>query len=69
MSARGYRLNEPVQLSPDNEKPTLLKEIFEHVKQELDYDESELSQVFSIHYDEIEQLYPINKKTGLRLVK
>lgn len=69
MSARGYRLNEPVLLSPNDEKPTLLKEIFDHVKQELDYDEFELSHVFSMHYDEIAQLYSIKNKSGLRLVK
>lgn len=69
MSSRGYRLNEPVQLSANDEKPTLLAEIFNHVKQELDYDEDELAQVFSLNYEEIERLYPMNKKSGLRLVK
>jgi hypothetical protein len=34
------------QLSANDEKPTLLAEIFNHVKQELDYDEDELAQSF-----------------------
>ncbi|WP_240780384.1 helix-turn-helix domain-containing protein [Serratia proteamaculans] len=69
MSSRGYRINEPVQLSRDGENPTLLAEIFEHVKQELEYDNDEISQVFSLNFDEIQKLYLINKSNTLRLVK
>lgn len=69
MSSRGYRINEPVQLSRDGESPTLLAEIFEHVKQELEYDNNEISQVFSLNFDEIQKLYLINKNNALRLVK
>lgn len=69
MSSRGYRINEPVQLSRDRENPTLLAEIFEHVKQDLEYDNDEISQVFSLNFDEIQKLYPINKSNTLRLVK
>ncbi len=69
MSSRGYRINEPVQLARDGENPTLLAEIFEHVKQELEYDNDEISQVFSLNFDEIQKLYLINKSNTLRLVK
>jgi Zn-dependent peptidase ImmA (M78 family)/DNA-binding XRE family transcriptional regulator len=69
MSSRGYRINEPVQLARDGESPTLLAEIFEHVKQELEYNNDEISQVFSLNFDEIQKLYLINKSNTLRLVK
>lgn len=69
MSSRGYRLNEPVQLSKNDEHPTLLLEMFDLVQHELDYNEEELSQLFSLSYEEIQDLYPVKRKQGLRLIK
>lgn len=69
MSARGYRLNEPVQLPLNEEKPTLLAEIFDHVKRDLEYDNDEISQVFSLNFEEVQRLYQLNKTSPLRLVQ
>ena len=68
MSSRGYRLNEPIQLDLNGEKPTLLAEIFDHLKQELGYDNNEISSVFSLNYSEILNMYHLKQPNILRLV-
>lgn len=69
MSARGYRTNEPIKLDALNEKPTLLHEMFEHVKSELGYEYDELSFIFHIFPAELNKLYGIKSPTSLRLVR
>lgn len=68
MSSRGYRLNEPVQLEVNGEKPTLLTEIFDHLKHDLEYDNNEISSVFSLNYSEIQSMYNLKPHNFLRLV-
>ncbi|HFJ4332818.1 TPA: ImmA/IrrE family metallo-endopeptidase [Serratia liquefaciens] len=69
MSSRGFRTNEPIKLEPLGEKPTLLDELFEHLKQELNYEPEEISQVFSLNFSELQSLYTLKSSHGLRLVQ
>ncbi len=69
MSARNYRKNEPIRLDVNDEKPTLLSEIFDYVKADLGYENSELTSVLCLHPQEIDALYFDKVRHGLRLVR
>ena len=69
MSLKRYKIDEPVKLAINDEKPTLLTAIIDHAKDELGYDNNELSAVFGLHPSEVKQLYGFNiEGLHLRLV-
>ncbi|WP_140921094.1 helix-turn-helix domain-containing protein [Limnobaculum xujianqingii] len=68
MAIKRYKIDEPVKLEVNGEKPTLLNEMIEYVREELSYDQNELASVFSLHLPEVRQLYGLNGQSHLRLV-
>ena len=69
MSARRYRINEPVQLEQQGESPSLLPELFKQMKEDMDYSPDEITQVLGLHYSELNQLYGFEQERRLRLVR
>ncbi|WP_339389332.1 helix-turn-helix domain-containing protein [Xenorhabdus sp. PB61.4] len=69
MSARGYRVDEPIKLDVNGEQPTLLDEMFSYISAELGYNPNELASVFNLHDSEMKSLYGSKKYPSLRLVK
>lgn len=69
ISAKNWRLNEPVILDVANEKPTLLKALFAHLQDNMDYTNTELAQVLGLHYNELKDMYPLGGQQRIRLVK
>ena len=69
ISAKGWRLNEPVALDVGNEQPTLLKALFTYLQEHMDYSNAELAQVLGLHYDELNEMYPLANQPRMRLVK
>jgi Zn-dependent peptidase ImmA (M78 family)/DNA-binding XRE family transcriptional regulator len=67
MGARGYRLNEPIELDISREQPLLLSELIDfHIKR-LKYSVKDLSHSLRLFMDEFMELY-MPPKTHLRLV-
>lgn len=69
ISAKGWRVNEPVQLEVGNEVPSLLKALFAFMQDQMGYTEQELVQVLGLYYDELREMYPFANKPRMRLVK
>jgi Zn-dependent peptidase ImmA (M78 family)/transcriptional regulator with XRE-family HTH domain len=68
MGTRGYRLNEPRELSIPQEKPLLLMELIDLHRQKLEYTLKDLSQLVRLFLDEFIELY-IPTQKHLRLVQ
>lgn len=68
MSKAGFIKREPVELAVPIEIPTLLQEIIEVYRGELQYTVSQLAQVLALHDHEVRSLY-LGQKTPLSLVK
>ena len=68
MRTRGYRLNEPKELSIPQEKPLLLMELIDLHIQKLWYTLKDLSQLVRLSRDEFIELYILSQK-HLRLVQ
>jgi transcriptional regulator with XRE-family HTH domain len=68
MGTRGYRLNEPNELSIPQEKPLLLMELIDLHIQKLGYTLKDLSQLVRLFLDEFIDLYVPSQK-HLRLVQ
>ncbi|WP_336758553.1 XRE family transcriptional regulator [Aeromonas hydrophila] len=69
MSARRYRINEPVQLEQLGESPSLMPELFKQMKEDMEYSPDEITQVLGLHYSELNQLYGFEQERKLRLVR
>lgn len=68
MSKRGWREVEPIETS-FSEKATALRDVLKLHMDELGYSLSELSNIFGINEDEIEETFPVGRaKPKLRLV-
>ena len=61
MSKLGYRLNEPIEYSVPQEKPTLFGEMVSTHLNELGFTAKELARMFTIHEDELRSLYNIKR--------
>lgn len=57
MSRAGYNRREPVELDPEDERPTLLYELVETHITELGYDESDLGSLVALNPNELWALY------------
>ena len=57
MGKNGYRLNEPVQFSIPQEKPSLLSEMITTHLQELEFSERELAKILMLHESEFRTIY------------
>ncbi|CRX53633.1 ImmA/IrrE family metallo-endopeptidase [Yersinia enterocolitica] len=68
MSIKGYKIDEPVKLDANDEKPTLLNAIIEHAKDDLGYNPAELASIFNLHLPEVNQLYNFGNHSHLRVV-
>ncbi|MBL5931791.1 helix-turn-helix domain-containing protein [Lelliottia amnigena] len=69
MSIKRYKVDEPVKLDVNGEKPTLLNAIIDHAKEELGYDQNDLASIFNLFLPEVNQLYSIGTQNQhLRLV-
>lgn len=68
MGKKGYRIQEPPELTPPTETPWLLEEIIKVHKNDLKYSLSDLCNAISINENEFLSIYPHNS-SHLRLVK
>jgi len=67
ISARGYRLSEPMEPTIKDEEPTLLKQIINLYKKELDYSEEELAQLIFLRSNDYKK-FELENKIKLKLI-
>ncbi len=67
LSKRGYKLKEPVEISIENETPTLLNEIIELHKNQLSYSDSQLIDFLYLLESDYSK-YGINVRPKLKLI-
>jgi Zn-dependent peptidase ImmA (M78 family)/DNA-binding XRE family transcriptional regulator len=67
ISTKGFRLKEPVDISIKNEEPTILKDIIECYKKELNYSEMELAEFLFLRNEEYPN-YQLYVRPKLRLL-
>lgn len=67
MGQAGYRKREPEELDIPVEEPTLLAELFDTYRKELNYNLSELSHFLAVHVHELRSIY-FSQKSHLRVV-
>jgi Zn-dependent peptidase ImmA (M78 family)/DNA-binding XRE family transcriptional regulator len=69
MSQAGYRTREPIELDVQGEDPFLIKELIETYQDELGYSLKDLSQMLTLHEEEVSSLYfSNNKRPPLRII-
>lgn len=66
LSARGYRLREPVEIEP--ETPTTLAEMLRVHRSELQYSDADMASTFSLFIEEFAALYGLHRDGHLRLI-
>jgi Zn-dependent peptidase ImmA (M78 family)/DNA-binding XRE family transcriptional regulator len=64
MSRAGFRQREPLELDFPKEEPRLLRELFNHHRDEFGYSISDLSAWFSIHERELVENYPVTPSSN-----
>lgn len=69
MSSKGFRTREPVYLDFERETPSLLDALIENMTKNLGYTDLDLENTMNLFYSEIEDMYSLPKKSGLRVVK
>lgn len=67
LGKRGYRLNEPIELEPPQEKPSLFKELVDYHLEELQFSVEDLSYITLVSPTEFSTCY-LPQETSLRLV-
>lgn len=68
LSKYGYKVREPINLDPPEEKSKLLKDIIEIFLSELNYTAAQVCEVLAISQDELETNY-LRIEKRLKLVK
>jgi hypothetical protein len=69
MSARGYRTHEPAAVSIAPEHSSVFQAMFAHFIEELGYSENDLEAALHLPYDELQRLYQLKLRRGLKLLK
>ena len=67
ISAKGYRLSEPVEPTIKDEEPTILRQIINLYKNDLNYSENELAQLIFLRNSDYNK-YDLEKRTQLKLI-
>lgn len=67
LGKRGYRLNEPKELEPPQEKPSLFKELIDYHLEDLQFSVEDLSYITLVSPSEFSTCY-LPQETSLRLV-
>lgn len=67
ISAKGYRLNEPIENTIQDEDPTILREIINMHRNELKYKEEELVDLIFLRESDFKK-FGLEKKTKLKLI-
>lgn len=68
MSAKGYKIDEPVKLQRLGEEPSILKELFEKMRVDFDYTSYEVEISFGLYSLELDHLYQKTQPHRLRAV-
>jgi len=69
MSSRGYRTQEPSALDFPPEQPSVMKGLIDNLTNNLGYSQDDLVGALNLHLDELAQLYDLQSRISLRLVK
>ncbi len=69
MSTRGFRIREPQSVDFEREPTSVMDALVSHTVQEMGYSPTELVQMLHLNYDELVNLYQLEKPTGLRMVR
>lgn len=69
MSVRGFRIREPQMVDFEREKATVMDALVSNTVEEMGYSPDELVQMLHLNYDELANLYHLERAVGLRIVK
>lgn len=69
MASKGYRTREPQAVDFEPEQTSLIDALVENLITHMGYNANELVKVLHLHYDELAEMYALERENGLRLVK
>lgn len=69
MSTRGFRIREPHLVDFERERTTVMDALVANTVEEMGYSPGELVQMLHLNYDELVNLYQLERAVGLRVVK
>lgn len=68
MSFRGYRTREPVSLDFQNEETSIFDALLRNIQEDLQYSQEDIAQLLHLHFEELNQMYRLQKKPRLQAV-
>jgi hypothetical protein len=68
MSFRGYRTREPVSLDFPNEETSIFDALLRNIQEDLQYSQEDIAQLLHLHFEELNQMYRLQKKPRLQAV-
>lgn len=69
MATRGFRTREPHAVDFDPEKTSLIDALIDNLTKNMSYSADELVEVLHLNYDELAEMYELQRSVGLRVVK